>query len=123
MAISRTTRKHFIPLVVHQQRKSSPISPALSVVLYQNLAAKGNCAMARRLALVLALVRATEATVECSQCLPCVTPPCYKDVDGEALSNLPGGAYGNQRSRAPRVPNKLHRFRPAPHISPQRQRL
>ena len=46
---------------------------------------------------MLALLPSPLCSVACSQCLPCVTPPCYKnsEIDDVYLtSNSPGNAFG-----------------------------
>lgn len=60
--------------------------------------------MARRLALAGALLLAPgcRSEVDCGQCMPCTTPPCYKDDDADMglqyTSNLP---LGSARSPSP----------------------
>tara|TARA_B110001452_G_scaffold260658_1_gene258444 strand:- start:2163 stop:2864 length:702 start_codon:yes stop_codon:yes gene_type:complete len=60
--------------------------------------------MARRLALAGALLLAPgcRSEVACDQCMPCTTPPCYKDDDADMglqyTSNLP---LGSARSPSP----------------------
>ena len=46
---------------------------------------------------MLALLPPHLGAVDCSLCLPCVTPPCYKNSPSDDVflsSNSPGSAYG-----------------------------
>jgi hypothetical protein len=45
------------------------------------------------------LILALPATIPCKLCLPCITPPCYKQEPGVSYTtNAPGDSYGGDSS-------------------------